>query len=301
MPCRLLASVSGRVALLVLWWWTHSATATNISVTAIDDGGRRITLPSPATRIISLAPHITELLYAAGAGPSVVGVSAWSDYPAAAEKLPVVTDGTRLELERIIDLKPDLIIAWKSGSNARQIARLRKLGLIVFESEPRSFEDIVQSLERFGTLAGSAEGKHAAATFTERLHELRERYSTGKKIRVFYQIWSSPLMTLSGRHLVTEALRLCGATNIFAESPQIAPTVSTEAVVAANPDVILLTDERGPGADRWRRLPQMKAVRNNHLFGVNGVLLNRAGPRILDGTALLCEHIDTARKRLQTN
>jgi iron complex transport system substrate-binding protein len=272
--------------------------AANTTVSAVDDGDHRITLPSPATRIISLAPHITELLYAAGAGSAVVGVSTWSDYPPAAEKLPVVADGARLELERIIDLQPDLVIAWKSGSSARQVARLRKLGLVVFESEPRSFEDIARSLERFGTLAGSPEGKKAAVSFRERLQELRGQYSGRRKISVFYQIWPSPLMTLNGKHMVTDALRLCGATNIFASVQQLAPTVSQEAVVTANPDAIILTDERSTAADRWRRLSSMKAVSHNNLFSVNGTLMNRAGPRILEGTAQLCERIDTARKRL---
>jgi len=268
------------------------------TVSVMDDGGHRISLPAPATRIVSLAPNITELLYAAGAGAAVVGVSAWSDYPPAAEKLPVVANGTRLDLERIIDLKPDLVIAWKSGTSARQIARLRKLGLIVFESEPRHFEDIARSLERFGTLAGRPEGNAAAASFRKRWHELREHYQGRKKISVFYQIWASPLMTLNGKHLVSDALSLCGATNIFANVPQLAPTVSTEAVVAGNPDVILLSDERSPAADRWRSLTQMTAIRHDTLLSVNGALMNRAGPRILEGTAQLCERLETARQRL---
>ncbi len=298
---RLLNAMSQVVPLLVSLLFTQTGVAANTTVSAMDDGGNKITLSSPAKRIISLAPHITELLYAAGGGPAVVGVSAWSDYPPAADKLPVVADGARLELERIINLKPDLVIAWKSGSSARQVARLRKLGLVVFESEPRSFDDIAASLERFGALAGSTAGKTAAASFRARLHEVRAHYAGRKKIRVFYQIWPSPLMTLSGKHMVTDALRLCGATNIFAELQQIAPTVSTEAVVTSNPDAIILTDERSPAADRWRSMSQMTAVKHDNLFSVNGTLMNRAGPRILEGTTQLCERIDTARKRLHAD
>ena len=282
----------------------HSDTRSNAfshadsAISVTDDGGKRIALPSPATRIVSLAPHATELLYAAGAGAAVVGVSAWSDYPPQAQKLPIVADGTRLDLERIIDLKPDLVVAWKSGSSARQVARLRKLGLTVFESEPRNFEDIARSLERLSMLAGTPEGKLAATSFREGLHQLRRHYSGRKKVSVFYQIWPSPLMTLNGSHMVSDALHLCGATNVFARLPQLAPTVSAEAVVSADPDAIIITDERSTALDRWRSFSQLRAVKHDNLFSVNGTLMNRAGPRILDGTAQLCERIDTARKHL---
>lgn len=289
--CKHLLAAIALIALL-------AAAQASATVSAIDDSGHRITLASPAARIISLAPHVTELLYAAGAGPAVVGVSAWSDYPAAAQKLPVVADGARLELERIIDLQPDLVIAWKSGSSARQVARLRKLGLTVFESEPRGFEDIARSMERFAVLAGTTEGKKAAASFRERLQDLREHYEGRTRVSVFYQIWSSPLMTLNARHMVSDALKLCGATNIFGKLAQIAPTISTEAVVVANPDAIIISDERSTALGRWRSLPQMKAVRHENLFSVNGTLINRAGPRIIEGTTQLCERIDIARKHL---
>ena len=288
-----------QVAVLLAFLLCNASLAMAASIIdVVDDGGHRISLSVPASRIISLAPNITELLYAAGAGAAIVGVSAWSDYPPAAEKLPIVADGARLDLERIIDLKPDLVIAWKSGSSARQVARLRKLGLTVFESEPRNLDDIARSLERFGMLAGSPEGKVAAASFRKQWHELREQYKGRKKISVFYQIWASPLMTLNGKHMVSDALKLCGAINIFADIPQLAPTVSTEAVVAADPDAILLTDERSPGADRWRSLSQMTSVKHDNILSVNGTLMNRAGPRILEGTTQLCERIETARKRL---
>ena len=287
-----------QVAVLLAFLLCNASLAMAASIIdVVDDGGHRISLSVPASRIISLAPNITELLYAAGAGAAIVGVSAWSDYPPAAEKLPIVADGARLDLERIIDLKPDLVIAWKSGSSARQVARLRKLGLTVFESEPRNLDDIARSLERFGMLAGSPEGKVAAASFRKQWHELREQYKGRKKITVFYQIWSSPLMTLNGKHMVSDALKLCGAINIFADIPQLAPTVSTEAVVAADPDAILLTDERSPGADRWRSLSQMTSVKHDNILSVNGTLMNRDGPRILEGTTQLCERIETARKR----
>ena len=292
------ACITATAALAAL---TPAATvhaAADTAVSAIDDNGQRISLPSAAKRIISLAPHVTELLYAAGAGPAVVGVSAWSDYPPPAQKLPVVADGSRLDLERIINLKPDLVIAWKSGSSARQVDRLRKLGLTVFESEPHNFEDIARSLERFSILAGTTEGKRAATEFRKGLQHLRHQYADRQKVSVFYQIWPSPLMTLNGKHMVSAALRLCSASNIFANLTQLAPIVSTESVVSADPDAIIITDERSTARDRWRSFTALKAVRHENLFSVNGSLINRAGPRILEGAAQLCEHIDTARSHL---
>ena len=268
-------------------------------ITVVDDSAHTVRLSTPAKRVVSLAPHITELLFAAGAGHTVVGVSAWSDYPAVAKKLPIVADGNRLDLERIIDLKPDLIIAWKSGNNTHQIKRLKKLGLTIFESEPRSFDDIATSIERFAKLTGSSDGTHAAKTFRESHERLKQRYARKKSISIFYQIWPSPLMTLNDKHLVAEMFQLCGAVNVFGKLAPLTPSVSAEAVTKANPDAILMTDPESSGLDRWRCLPTLKATRFDNLFSVNGTLVNRAGPRVLEGAAQLCEKIETAREHLQ--
>lgn len=269
------------------------------NITVTDDGAHQVKLTTPAKRVVSLAPHTTELLFAAGAGHTVVGVSAWSDYPAQAKNLPIVAEGGRLDLERIINLRPDLIIAWKSGSNARQIKRLKALGLTVFESEPRSLADIASSMERLSTLTDTTEGVQAAKLFREHADQLKQRYAGKKPLRIFYQIWASPLMTLNDQHLVTEVFHLCGATNVFGKLSSLAPSVSAEAVVKANPDAIFLVDAEGPALDRWRALPQLKATQRNNLFTVNGTLLNRAGPRLLEGAAQLCDHIEVARSHLQ--
>jgi len=268
-------------------------------ITVIDDSAHQVTLTTTAKRIVSLAPHTTELLFAAGAGHTVVGVSAWSDYPAQAKHLPIVAEGGRLDLERIINLQPDLIIAWKSGSNARQIKRLKTLGFTVFESEPRSFADIASSMERLSTLSGATEGLQAAKIFRQHAEQLRQRYAGKKPLRIFYQIWASPLMTLNDQHLVTEIFSLCGATNVFGKLSSLAPSVSTEAVVKANPDAIFVVDAESPALDRWRALPQLKANQHHNLYTVNGTLLNRAGPRLLEGAAQLCEHLEIARNHLQ--
>jgi iron complex transport system substrate-binding protein len=270
--------------------------AARAEVAVTDDAGRRIVLPSAATRIISLAPHATELLFAAGAGNRIVGVSDYSDFPADARQLPSVGGSRQLDLERIVALQPDLIVAWQSGNSPKQIARLRALGLAVFESEPRRLDDVATSLERFGTLAGNEQGRLEAARFRSRLAALRERYAQRSPVTVFYQIWPSPLMTLNDRHIVSEAIRLCGGRNVFGQLRVLAPTVSREAVVRTDPDAIFVSDERGEAFERWRTFPRMKAVGGEHLFRIDGSVMNRAGPRLLEATETLCEHIDRARR-----
>lgn len=276
------------------------AAAAGATVSATDDSGRVVTLAAPAARIISLAPHATELLFAAGAGARVVGVSAYSNFPAEASRLPSVGDAMRADMERIIALKPDLIVGWKSGNNPAQLERLRALGLPVFDSEPRQFDDIASSLERLGALAGTVEGRAAAARFRADLRALRERYSARKPVRVFYQIWPSPLMTLNDAHIVSEAIRLCGGVNLFGKLAPLVPTVSREAVLKADPEAIFVSDEDAQAFGRWRGYGNLTAVRNNSLFRIDGGVMNRAGPRMLGATALLCEQIDAARRKQTT-
>ena len=282
------------VALLFIFFYSIA----HAEISVIDDSGRRVTLSASPKRIVSLAPHATELLFVAGAGNKVVGVSSGSDYPSEASQLPSTGNSSRLDIERITLLKPDLIVAWTSGNNPRQIAQLRQQGYAVFESEPRRFEDIATTLERLGTLTGSTQGSNAAAEFRQSLTLLSKRYQDRAPVSVFYQIWPSPLMTLNGQHLVSQALNLCGATNVFGGLPQLAPTVSREAVASANPDAILISDESG-GFERWKNLTSLKAVRQRHLFKANGKLLNRPTPRMLAAIADLCEQIDTVRKSQQ--
>ena len=278
-----------------------NAHADSDKITVQDDAQHTITLPHPAHRIISLAPHVTELLFAAGAGPYVIGVSAYSDYPPAVKQLPSVGDSNALDAERIIALKPDLVVAWNSGNSASQLATLRAIGIPVFESEPHDFATIASSMERLSKLAGTEDiGKPAAAAFRARLAVLAKTYQKRPKVRVFYQIWKRPLMTLNDHHLVSSAIRLCGGENIFGKLPQLAPTVSTEAVLEANPEVIFAADGNNAANDdnsSWRRFPSLPAVAHNNLFALTPDQMSRPGPRILDGVAELCQKLDVARTR----
>ena len=271
--------------------------ASTISVT--DDQGNTVTLTQPARRIVSLAPHTTELLFAAGAGDYLVGVSNFSDYPAAASKIRSIGRIRNADLETIITLKPDLVVAWHSGNSAAQLARLRQLNIPVFESQPNDFDMIATSIERLSRLSATeTTGNKAAADFRNRWHALEQRYRNRSSVSVFYQIWSQPLTTLNGDHMVSTVLRTCGGRNIFAGLPQLAPTVSVEAVLAADPDAILTpSDAKDAPLKSWQRFSRMKAVAANNLFMVNADWLNRAGPRIVDATEEVCKTLDIVRTR----
>lgn len=267
-------------------------------VSVTDDTGRAVTLPAPARRIVSLSPHTTEMLFATGAGPAVVGVVQYSDYPPEATRITSVGSGVALDLERIVALKPDLVVAWQSGNSAVQVERLRKLGIPVFLSEPRSYATIADSIERLGRLTGTAaKGREIAQDFRAHLARLQATYRDRAPVSVFYQIWRSPLMTLNGEHMVSQALRLCGARNIFEDLPTLAPTVSVEAVVKADPDVIIASGgEQDDVLAQWRRFPGMKAVARGNLRVIDGGVMNRSGPRILEGTEALCRELDAVRQ-----
>ncbi len=273
--------------------------ASALAAAVIDDAKQSVTLPAPARRIVSLSPHTTEMLYAAGAGSYIVGVVEYSDYPPEAKNIASVGSGVALDLERIMRLKPDLVVAWSSGNSAVQIKKLRELGIPVFESEPREFITIATSIERLAKLAGTEPiGRAAANAFRAQLQRIQSNYQQRPKVSVFYQIWRTPLMTLNGAHPVSIALRMCGAENIFAKLPQLAPVVNTESVLQANPDVIIASSgEQEEVLAGWLRFPHLKAVARDNLLLIDGGLMNRSGPRILDATEMLCKQLDTARSK----
>lgn len=266
-----------------------------------DDGGREVRLKAPARRIITLAPHATEILYAAGAGDRLVGTVDYSDYPPAAKKLPRVGSYARLDLEAIAALKPDLVIAWESGNPAGQVDKLRSLGLPVYSSQPNQMQDVAAQLARFGQLAGSEATANAAAeAFRQRLAKLRNANANKPPVRVFYQIWKAPLMTIGGPQIISDAIRLCSGENVFGKLDQMSPTVSIEAVLEANPEIIIATgmgDARPEWLDDWNKWGRMTAVRRGNLFHINPDILQRHTPRILDGAEQLCADLDIARSR----
>ncbi|MEN8169511.1 MAG: cobalamin-binding protein [Pseudomonadota bacterium] len=261
-----------------------------------DDSGKRIKLNAPAERIISLAPHITEQLFAIGTGERIVGAVDYSDYPEAAKTIPRVGGYTRLDLERILALKPDLIVGWLSGNNTQQLERLEKMGFTVYRSEPRRLDDIAEGMARLGVLTGrQKEADKQAAIFRKKVASLRAS-TQGKATRsVFYQIWNRPLMTVNGEHLINDVITLCGGRNIFAELPVLTPKLSEEAVIAADPEIIIASGmgkERPEWLDDWRKWPQLKAVKSERLYVINPSIIQRATPRLLEGAEVMCGFIN---------
>ncbi|WP_175700080.1 cobalamin-binding protein [Burkholderia ambifaria] len=304
MNARLLGLLRQLPPLATLVALAHSPVA-HADVTARDDAGNTVTLPAPAQRVISLAPHATELVYAAGGGAKLVGTVTYSDYPPAAQAVPRVGDNKALDLERIAALKPDLIVVWRHGNAERQTDALRALHIPLFFSEPKHLDDVATSLRQLGTLLGTAPvADAAAASFSRDIAALRARYAGRAPVTMFFQVWDRPLTTLNGAHLFNDVITLCGGRNVFAALKPLAPSVTDEAVLAANPEAIVTTsagatrsDAPLPSLARWRAWPALTAVARNNLFAIDGDLLTRPSPRIAQGATALCEDLDAARAR----
>ena len=288
------------LTIFLLAAWTMAPARADITVT--DDAGRILRLLAPAQRIVSLAPHATELLFAAGAGDHIVGVSAFSDYPQAAQALPQISGGVRMDIERIVALKPDLAIGWLGGNARSDLDKLQSLGIPVFIAEPRRLDALPDTLVNLGRLAGTQEtAQHAADKYKAKLARLRGQYHNRRPLRVFFEIAMQPLMTLNYEHLANDVLALCGGRNIFAASDLIAPDVSIESVALEEPDAILFSDSLGTvKAMRrwWSEHADLAAVRAGRVYSFPAAQTLRQTPRVLDGARQVCEALDAARASL---
>lgn len=270
------------------------------AITVRDDAGNSVTLAKPAQRVISMAPHITELLFAAGGGERVVGAMNYSDYPEAAKRIQLVGSNQQIDMERLLSLKPDLLVVWKSGNTARQLEQLKSLGIPVFYSEPQKLDEVATSLTRLGQLLGTeATARAAAQDYRQKIAALAASHAQRPPVRVFYQVWEKPIYTLNGDHIISEAMRLCGGQNIFAGLKVIAPSVSTEAVLQENPEAIFGGERHDSesGINIWKQYKGMLAVQRGNLFMIDSALLTRAGPRIADGAAAICDKLELTRRR----
>ncbi|HTD05629.1 cobalamin-binding protein [Undibacterium sp.] len=283
------------------------AVQAHAAITVTDDIGNTIVLQKPAQRIISLSPHVTELIYAAGAGERIVATVKYSDYPAAARNIPRIGDNRQIDIERVIALKPDLLIVWMHGAFERQLEPLKKSGIPYYFSDPRKLEQIPETLLKMGAMFGTEKQAQAAAgDFRQQLAQLSNRYQARSNVKVFYQVWGKPIYTLNDRNIVSDVIRTCGGENIFGKLPVPAPMVNLEAVLAENPEVVVSGDSKNQGVsgiEQWKPYTSMLAVKNHNLVAIDGDELNRPGPRIIEGVKAVCEALEGARsnRNISTN
>jgi iron complex transport system substrate-binding protein len=264
-----------------------------------DDAGDVMKISDAPCRIVSLAPGTTAMLYAAGAGGCLVGTIAHSDEPAEAATVPVVGDAETLDFEQLLALRPTVVVVATDVVQRVRIDRIRALGIPVYQVHVTTLAGMPESLRRLGALTGTRPVAERAATALDaELARLAARYRARKQLRVLYQIWDQPIYTIGGKHVITDALALCGATNVFAELSTAAPAVTREAAVLRDPDLILVSAPPDAGdewLDAWRKFPALAAVRNGHLVKYTDARIDRMGPSVIAATASLCEVIDRAR------
>lgn len=277
-------------------------TVAQADIDVTDDVGERVYLTHPAQRIVSLAPSITENLFAIGAASKVVGVSDYSDYPPQATALPKVSGFNRIDIEAVLALQPDLVVSWGSGNPRQQVNRLRQLGIAVYVSEPRTLPDIARTLRALGRLTGhGAEAEAAAAQFENRLDAIKSAYAAQSEIRVFYQVWHEPLMTVRDDHIISDVIRLCRGKTLFPDLFAVSASVDKEAVILRDPQVIISSSGDGDDTDipwnrSWAPWVNLAAVKDDQFYAVPAEFISRHTPRILDGAQRVCDAISTARK-----
>lgn len=289
----LVASIAGAVGIVT----ALPGLAQGVSATGSD--GVNVALTGPAERIVALAPHLAENLFAAGAGDALIGTVEYSDYPSEAREVPRIGGYNSLSIEAIVAKRPDLVLAWGSGTGHDIVRRLRELGIPVYSDEIGELMDIPDSLRTLGRLTGNrTTAERSAEGFERELAALWERSAGAATLEVFYQIWHDPLQTIGGDHLISEVIALCGGRNIFGDAQGLAPRISREAVLLRNPDVIVASgssEDVAAWLSQWRELPGLRAVESGALHVVNPDLIERPTPRLLSGARELCARFDSAR------
>jgi len=264
-----------------------------------DDAGELVTVATAACRIVSLAPGTTAMLYAAGAGNCLVGTIAHSDEPAEAARVPIVGDAETLDFEQLIALRPTVVVVAVDVVQRVRIDRIRALKIPVYQVHVTRLADMPDSVRRLGELAGTtAQAESRAKELRAELDAIRSRYGGRPPLRVLYQIWDRPIYTIGGRHVISDALQVCGATNIFADLATAAPAITREAALLRDPDLIIISSPPGAGTEwlaEWRRFPTMSAVRNGHVLSYFDERLDRMGPSVFAAAAGLCELIERGR------
>lgn len=264
--------------------------------------GETLTLSAPAKRIITLAPNLAELVFAAGAGHHLQAVVEFSNFPEDVTLLPRIGDAFRIDVERIIALEPDLVLAWKSGNPQTALQKLRQLGLTVWEMEITRPAGIADAVENISIAAGTqSQGLPVASLLRKKLTRLQQQNSNKTAVEYFFQISARPLYTINGEHIISQGLALCGGENIFADLPILAPQVSRESVILANPRAMIATTVQGepPSLEVWNDWPRLQAVQNESMLYLPADEISQATPRLLDSVELACKLLDEVRNTTQ--
>ncbi len=267
-------------------------------ISVVDDAGRTVTIDEPAQKIISLAPHLTEILFELGVGDRIKGTVRYSDYPEAAKSIPRLGDAFTVNIEAVVALQPDIILAWRSGGSMAAVERLTELGFPVYINEAPTLDAIPRSVASIAKLVGkSGYGDALADGFTRRMAALGTR-ATG--ISVFFQIADEQLYTVDDSHLIGQAISACGARNVFAELPTAVALVSQESVLAANPDLIIMTrvpdSPPSPWVEKWGTFASL----NSAVADIDPNLISRPGIRMAEGIERLCALVDEVSKSSQS-
>ena len=272
--------------------------SSSASVTVAQADGQPLTLPGPAKRIITLAPNLAELVFAAGAGNSLKAVVEYSNFPEQAAQLPRVGDAFRIDLERIIALKPDLVIAWKSGNPQTALQKLQQLGITVWQVEITRPEEIANVVESISHAAGTSEtGEAVAVSLRDRLAALKEENADKTPLGFFYQIAPRPLYTINDKHIISRSLSVCGGSNVFSDLQALAPQISREAVIISDPQVMIAPASAGepPALLAWEDWPQLQAVQNGSMLYLPADEISQATPRLLNSIEFACKLLDEVR------
>lgn len=264
--------------------------------------GEVLTLPGPAERIITLAPNLAELLFAAGAGAHLKAVVKYSNFPEEVAGIQRVGDAFRIDLERIVELEPDLVIAWSSGNPQTALQKLEQLGISVLQIELTRPQEIADAVETLARAAGTENaGKAFARRLRDKLSALRQDNLNKPAVSYFYQIAARPLYTINGQHIISRGLEVCGGHNVFSDLPALAPQISQESVILANPQVMIAPENQAetPALEAWLDWPRLQAVKNKNMIYLPADEISQATPRFLDSIALACKYLDEIRTSLK--
>lgn len=291
--------------LLIVFLCLAAVFATRPAAAAIElpqADGTQLVLATPAETIVTLAPNLAELVYAAGAGSKLVGTVEYSNYPPPVKQVPRIGDAFRVDLERIVQLEPDIVIAWQSGNPQTALQKLEQLGLVVWRVEITRPQQIADSVQRIAEAAGTEErGLPAAARLRWRLAELKRANAGKTPVSYFYQVSPRPLYTVNGSHIISRSLEVCAARNVFSDLAPLAPQINREALIAANPQVMIAPQVKGepPALQAWQDWPNLRAVKNGALVYLPADEISQATPRLLDSLELACKLLDPMRKPIQ--